>query len=236
MKVRPMLGTFAINGIEFIESSESRALVEHRVPGLEGSYFQDMGTVPNTIVIWGTKHGDEQRDAFLEGIRELFNAGEPTTFVADINTATDLTEVLIEDLQVAEVAGSADTFRYHIKLRKYVEPPEPVTTGLLDDSILDDALSLTDALDLIDALGSTPNLGDPTRPLLQTLDGIQSATGGLDQVVSDLRNLFGAEETETGGDEGPGVGPVAAEETRWGTGLWNRCSGRGPSWRISYSS
>ena len=56
-----MLGEFALDNIEYIESSESRALVEHRVPGLSGSYFQDMGTVPNTIVIAGTKHGDEER-------------------------------------------------------------------------------------------------------------------------------------------------------------------------------
>ena len=67
-----------------IESSESRALAEHRVPGLDGSYFQDLGPVPDTIVISGTKHGDE----FLNGIRKIFNAGGPTTFVADINTGT----------------------------------------------------------------------------------------------------------------------------------------------------
>jgi predicted outer membrane repeat protein len=193
MKVKPMLGSFALDSIEYIESSESRALVEHRVPGLEGSYFQDMGSVPNTIVIAGTKHGDEPRETFLEGIREIFNAGKPTTFVADINTATDITEVVIEDLQVAEVANSPNNFRYMIKIRKYIKPPEPPATGLLDGGILDDALSLTDALDLIDGLGSIPDLGDPTRPLRQALDGIKSGTSGLDQTVNDLQNLFGEE-------------------------------------------
>jgi hypothetical protein len=193
MKVKPMLGSFALDSIEYIESSESRALVEHRVPGLEGSYFQDMGSVPNTIVIVGTKHGDEARDTFLEGIREIFNAGEPTTFVADINTATDITEVVIEDLQVAEVANSPNSFRYMIKIRKYIKPPEPPATGLLDGGILDDALSLTDALDLIDGLGSIPDLGDPTQPLRQALDGVKSGTSGLDQTVNDLQDLFGEE-------------------------------------------
>jgi hypothetical protein len=191
MKIKPMLGEFALEDIEYIESSESRALVEHRVPGLAGNYFQDMGTVPNKIVIVGSKHGDDARDAFLEGIREIFNAGEPTTFVADINTATDITDVVIEDLQVAEVGGSPGGFRYMIKLRKYVEPPEPPATGLLDGGILDDALNLTDALDAIDALGSIPDLGDPTPPLRQALDGVKAATSGLDTTVSDLRTLFG---------------------------------------------
>lgn len=196
MKKKPMLGSFTLDGIEYIESSESRALVEHRVPGLDGSYFQDMGTTPNTIVIAGTKHGDEARDTFLEGIRELFNQGEQTTFVADINTATDITEVVIEDLEVAEVGGSPDSFRYMITLRKYIEPPQPSATDLLDAGILDDALSLTNALDLIDALGSTPDLGDPTPPLRDVLDEINTATGGLDQTANDLRDLFGEEVTE----------------------------------------
>lgn len=191
MNVRPMLGEFSLDDIEYIESSESRSLVEHRVPGLQGNYFQDMGTVPITIVICGTKHGDEARDSFLEGIREIFNAGEPTTFVADINTATDLTEVIVEDLQVAEISGSPDSFRYLIKLRQYVEPPEPPATDLLDAGILDDALNLTDALDVIDALGSIPDLGDPTPPLRQSLDGVRAATTGLDEVVADLDALFG---------------------------------------------
>ncbi len=207
MKLKPMLGEFALDDIETIESSESRALVEHSVPGLEGSYFQDLGSVPNTIVITGTKHGDERRAAFLEGIRELFSSGQPTTFVADINTATDLTEVVIEDLEVAEVAGSADTFRYRVKLRKYVEPPEPPAAGLLDGGILDDALSLTDALDVIDALGSIPDLGDPTEPLRGALDGVKGATSGLDQTVGSLRSLFGEPGAGPGGV--PGAGPAA---------------------------
>jgi hypothetical protein len=193
MKIKPMLGDFALEHLEYIESSESRALVEHRVPGLEGSYFQDMGTVPTTIALAGTKYGDEARDNFLEGIRKIFNAGEPTTFVADINTATDLTQVVIEDLQVAEISGRADSFRYVIKLRKYIEPPEPPATDLLDIGILDDAMGLMDALNAIDALSSISNLGDPTPPVRQSLDSVKAATGGLDGVVSDLNNLFNKE-------------------------------------------
>ncbi len=190
MKIKPMLGSFALDGIEYIESSESRALVEHRVPGLAGNYFQDMGSVPNAIVIMGSKHGDEARDNFLSGIRGIFNKGEPTTFVADINTATDITDVIIEDLQVTEVGASPDSFRYLLKIRKYVKPPEPPATDLLDTSILDDALGVFDALNTLDALSSISNLGDPTPPVRQALDAVKAATGGLDGVVSDLNALF----------------------------------------------
>jgi len=194
MKIKPMLGSFALVGIEYIESSESRALVEHRVPGLKGNYFQDMGTIPNAIAIAGTRKGDEARDEFLNGIREIFNKGEPTTFVADINTATDITDVIIEDLQVAEVGGSPDSFCYMIKLRKYIKPPEPPAMGLpgIDAGILGDAIGLVDtAMNAIDALGSIPNLGDPTKPLLQSIDSVKAATTGIETITNDMKNLFG---------------------------------------------
>ena len=191
MKIKPMLGSFEIDGIEYIESSEKRDLVEHRVPGLAGNYFQDMGTAPNTIVISGSKHGDDARDTFLEGIRALFNAGAPTTFVADINTATDLTEVVIEDLQVAELAGTPDNFRYTIRLRKYTEPPEPPSDGLLDGGILGDALAALDTMDLLDALVDIPDVADPTEPLKGAMDGVVNATSGLADAAAPLKSILG---------------------------------------------
>ncbi len=225
MKIKPMLGEFALDDIEHIQSSESRALVEHRVPGLAGSYFQDMGSVPNTITIRGSKTGDDARDTFLTGMRELFNKGEPTTFVADINTATDITQVVIEDLDVEEIGGVPDSFRYMVTLKKYVEPPEPPATGLLDEGIFGDAMSLMDGLNAIDALGSISNLGDPTPPVRESLDIVKVATGGLDGVVSDLNDLFNKEVAASspptpveGGvapgapaPEGPARAPGAAE-------------------------
>ena len=191
MKVKPMLGDFELDGIEYVESSESRALVEHRVPGLAGNYFQDMGSVPNTIVIVGTKAGDEARDDFLTKIREIFNKGEQTTFVADINTATDVTDVVIQDLEVAEIGGAPDSFRYLIKLRKYTEPPEPPATGLLDTGILGDALGALGVMDLLDNFATIPDIGDPTTPLNGAMEGVKQATSGLADAAAPLKSIFG---------------------------------------------
>jgi hypothetical protein len=191
MKVKPMLGDFVLPGLEYIESLERRALVEHRVPGLDGNYLQDLGSEPNRIILAGTRAGDEERDDFLTSIRELFKTGQPTTFTADITTATDLTDVVIEDLQVAEVAGSPDTFRYLIVARKYTPPPEPPPSGLLDTSILDDALGALGAMDILDALVDIPTVADPTTALTGALDGVKSATSGLADVAAPLNALFG---------------------------------------------
>ncbi len=46
--------------------------------------------MPKIVVIVGTKHGDEARDYFLNGIHQILNAGELTTWVADFNTAADI--------------------------------------------------------------------------------------------------------------------------------------------------
>ncbi|HEY2963436.1 MAG TPA: hypothetical protein VGJ37_13520 [Pyrinomonadaceae bacterium] len=193
MKIKPMLGEFGLDSIEYIESSESRALVEHCVPGLAGNYFQDMGTVPNTIVIVGTKTGDEARDDFLNGIREIFNKGEQTTFVADINTATDISDVVIQDLEVVEISGAPDSFRYAIKLRKYIEPPEPPATGLLDTDILGDAFAALGVMDLLDNFATIPDIGDPSVPLNGAMDGVKSATQGLAEATAPLNQIFGIE-------------------------------------------
>lgn len=190
MKIKPMLGEFALEGIEYIEALESRALVEHRVPGLAGNYLQDMGSVPDAIVIEGSRYGDDARDGFLSGIRGIFNKGEPTTFVADINTATDITDVVIEDFQAAESSDS-QSFRYMLRLRKYVPPPEPPATSLLDTGILGDALGALGAMDILDSLVSIPDIADPTTALKGAMDGVKGATSGLSGATAPLTKIFG---------------------------------------------
>ncbi len=39
-------------------------------------------------------YGDEARDDFLNGIREILNAGEPTAFMADVNTSSVIGDVV----------------------------------------------------------------------------------------------------------------------------------------------
>ena len=193
MKIKPMLGDFALEGVERIESAERRALIEHRVPGLAGSYYQDLGASPNRLMIRGSRFGDDTRDAFLTGIRDLFNKGTPTTFVGDITTATDLLDVVIETFTVSE-AGGPETLRYEIVLRKYIEPPAPpepsLGLGAFDD-LLSEAGALTDALDMLDALSSLPSLSNPTEPVKTALDGVKTAASELPAITGELTALLG---------------------------------------------
>lgn len=200
MKVKPMIGEYEVPGIQRIGTVEGRALVEIRVPGLEGSYHQDLGSGAMVIVIEGTLAGDDPRDAFLESVRAAFDAGEPVDFVADIVTATSVEKVHIADLDVVERATSADSFGYLIALRQHVEPPPTgpgadLGFGDLGDvmaGIAAEAGALLDAMQIPDLLGGIPELSDPTPPLGAVVDGVKGALAPLTTASAAFGELFGS--------------------------------------------
>ena len=122
-----MIGEWEVPRIERIQTLESRRLARLSVPGLRGDLHQDLGQHSLVVEITGSLHSDAERGEFLDSVRGPFNAGSPVAFVADITTATELEEVLIEHLDVAERNDHSDAFTYTIRLRQYVEPPEPPT-------------------------------------------------------------------------------------------------------------
>lgn len=202
MTIKPVLDKWEIKGLQEIRTTENRALVEHKIPGMAGSLLQDMGEIPTSITIVGTLQGDEVRDELLEELRKKFVAGEPVPFMADITTETDVQEVIIENFQVTEVAGSANPCQYLIKLKEYIPPPPPpaaITMAEIQTGIDLEAGSLIDGLannmSLIDDIGLTfgsiPDLGDPTAPLTDALDGVKTATVGLEDAVKSLKDIFG---------------------------------------------
>lgn len=190
-----MIGDWAVPRIERIATVDRRRLARLSVPGLTGDLHHDLGSHSVAIDIEGSLHGDEERDDFLDKARTPFLAGDPLTFVADITTATNLEQVVIEGLEVEEVNDSARSFRYRIRIRQYVEPPEP--PPLVDDLGADlapdlDALAelgLT-GLELPNLLGDVPSIGDPTPPLKEALSGVTSAVQPLQQMLSDLGAKF----------------------------------------------
>jgi hypothetical protein len=196
MKVKPMLGDWEIPRIAAIRTIENRSVIEMRVPGMVGSLYQDLNSVPTRIEISGSLFGDDARDEFLQKVREKFKAGEPVTFVADIITATDVQYVVVEKLEFTERGTAPDETSYAIVLKESpLPPPPPDPLGGLDSDLLDQAGGFLDsvsgALSAIDGLVGIPELKDPTAPLAGTLNGVKSALTGLGSVSGDLKNLFG---------------------------------------------
>jgi hypothetical protein len=193
--VRPMIGEWEVPRIERIGTVEGRRLARLSVPGLVGDLHHDLGRHSLAVEIVGSLHGDDERDDFLQQVREPFNAGDPVAFVADITSATELDQVLIEGLELQESNDSADSFRYTVRLRQYVEPPEPPPP--IDDLGADLAPDLDaladlglDGLDLPNLLGDVPTIGDPTPPLKSALDGVKTAVAPLNDALSSLGEAF----------------------------------------------
>ena len=191
MIVQPMIGSWPVPRIEQIATLERRRLAVLAVPGLAGDLHHDLGVASLTVEITGSVHGDDARDELLAALREPFLAGDPVDFVADITTATDLEQVLIESLEVAEGNTDADV-RYRIVLRQYVEPPPPPTP--IDDLGADLAPELDvlaglglDGLELPGLVGDIPNLADPTPPVREALGGVEAALAPLSGMLDGLR-------------------------------------------------
>lgn len=121
-----MLGDLELQQVQRLETEGDQLLVAHRVPGLEGDFLQGLGRRGARIALTGVLSGAESRES-LKDLREKFRAAEPVPFVSDIATATQVDEVLIEEMEVREIAGKPERFEYAFALREYTPPPAEET-------------------------------------------------------------------------------------------------------------
>ena len=195
MIVRPMIGEWSPPSIERIRAVEARRLSVLPVPGLSGDLHQDLGRAALGLEIIGSLNTDDARDDFLKQIREKFLAGDPVAFVADIIKESQLEQVLIEELEVEEVAGDPDSFRYRIVLREYTEPPEPPSPAADFGADLDSDLDLSaalglSALDVPSIAGNIPQIGDLVAPLKPAASGLKTAVSQAGSLLDPLKSLL----------------------------------------------
>ena len=210
MSVR--IGKIELSGVQDLHTEEARTLVEQRVPEQQGSVFQDLGREPVTILIDGLLFGEESLSA-LETLRQAHDKAEPQSFAADLVVGTDLTDVIIEDFKVRQVAGYKDRYRFSLRLREHIEAPEASDAAMADvnaqvsadgaawgDASLAAAGVLQDPASLPAALAANPALldnldmdalGDAVAGNLDKLD-----TGQLNGM---LDTLAAADPTKAGG-------------------------------------
>lgn len=133
-RIKPMLGDLELQQVQQLDIEADQLLTEHEIPALEGNFFQPEGRRGSLITVSGVISGlskaqfpdqpeENPPEIRLQGLREKFRAAEPVTFVSDIISATDLDKVLIEDMEITELAGKPNRFEYAFRLREYTEPP-----------------------------------------------------------------------------------------------------------------
>lgn len=178
--------------VQEVRTREERSWVAHQVPGLDGAAYQNLGHIPGRIVITGVMVDDASLSS-LENLREKFQGHEPLAFTADINTATDIKKVIIDDLRVTEIAGRPQQFAYVLYLREYLPPPPPAAPlqapGLEDENLLGG---------VTDLLGSLPDLGglnldlvNPLPPMSTLVDGVTSIADQMTSALGPLNELLG---------------------------------------------
>jgi hypothetical protein len=134
------IGKIELVGLTNIYTEDARNLVQQRVPGQAGSVFQDLGREPVTVVMEGILLGEDTQAA-LEQLREAQTKAQPMSFAADAIAGAELTEVIIADFQVKQLAGHQNRFSFFLKVREHQEPPQPANAGVaaVNDAVANDA-------------------------------------------------------------------------------------------------
>ncbi len=152
------IGTIELTGLQDIRTVDARSLVQQRGPGQAGSVAQDLGREPVVVTMEGLLLGDDPHAA-LEELRQAQTDARPLAFAADAVAGAELTDVLIEDLQVRQLSGYRERYSFYLRVREYTEPPEPAGASLAEGAagIDADAAAWND-----DALGAVGVLQDPS--------------------------------------------------------------------------
>ena len=143
--MRPLLAGDELPQVQELVTSDLRALAEHKPAGKDGSLLQNLGRAPTTVVVHGMA-SDPNALQVIDKLKKDLRSGTPVTFLADITTDTHVDNVLVDDVQVRQLAGKPDRFAYAITLREFIEPVEPEQTSGLDDDLLAQASDLTNGL------------------------------------------------------------------------------------------
>jgi len=169
--MKPMLDDLELPLVQEITTHDRRALAEHKPPGMEGSLLQNLGRRPARLVLWGIAAGDEAQET-IEKLDEKFRAGGPFAFTADISTDSEIEQIVIDDLQIQEIAGKPERFAFTLALREFIEPVEPEDLSVLNTDILGEA-------------------GDLMGDLLGGLDIGLDFASGLERFANSMSDLLG---------------------------------------------
>ncbi len=194
------LAGVALDKLVAIEVSEGARFVRHAVPGLDGEIAQALGRPSVVIRVRGIFQGDSAADD-MQSLRNHLLARDPVDFLCEITGQGYFSQVLVDQLDVAQRAGRADEFDFACVLAEYVPPPPPPAADLmagLDTGLLDEAAGLMDdvqnALDAVSEIGGllagAADFGNPTTKLPAMLDAVKGATGGASGTLTAIKGLL----------------------------------------------
>ena len=107
------LGDLTLERLTQVNVQERTRFVQHEVPGMEGSLTQVIGRSSVNIQLKGIFHGaDDEASNGLDGLRQVYLAGEPVDFYTEATGTGYFAQVSITKLDVMQRAGVLDQFDY----------------------------------------------------------------------------------------------------------------------------
>jgi hypothetical protein len=100
-----------------------RSIVELKRPGSSGNVLQDMGREPLTILLKGEVWGPSAK-ATITSIKAKSETGDSVPFSSDLLAAASVSQVIIEEFQMDQIAGNPTRYRYLMLLREFKEGGE----------------------------------------------------------------------------------------------------------------
>jgi hypothetical protein len=209
------IGKIDLAGLSNVHTEDTRSLVQQRGPGQSGSVIQDLGREPVTIVMEGVLVGDNPQEA-LEELRSAQMKAKPLSFAADAIAGADLTEVIVSDFQVKQLAGYKDRYSFFLRVREYTEPPAPPGAGL---AAVDGAVSTNAASWAQSSMNAASVLQNPGS-LMQAVTNDPGLLGHLSS--GELGSVLSqAKDKVTGGGFGKILGELAKIDPMKVIGLVN---------------
>ncbi len=217
------IGKLELVGLQTIYTEDTQAMVELRGPGQPG-VFQDLGREPVTIVMEGILFGAEPQAA-LEELRQAQQHAEPLPISAGVIAGAELTDVLILELRVRQLAGTRDRYTFFMRVREHNEPPESPEAGAAEvDAAIADAVeqwaaSAMDAASVVED-PSTLAAAAAANPDLLTNLSQDELTDALSQAQADMSGEQLGELLSTLGERDPAAlaSTLAGIQARGGLG------------------
>jgi hypothetical protein len=213
----PMLGDVTLTAVQAVRQETDGDLVALRIAGLDGTPHQRLGRRSHRITVSGMLVGETAPDD-LGSLQGLAKDGTETTFTADIVTALEVQNVVVESLAVEQLVGRPGQYAYTVVIAENppLPPPAEVSSfgGLdgfgdlgfdgLDDvlsGIADQAGALTGALDgALDAvaaaaqlagIGDLSGVGNPLKPLTDSVGSVGGVGEAVAGVLDSIRGVLG---------------------------------------------
>lgn len=188
------LGKIELNRVHKIVTLEQADWVVHRIPGQLGNLVQDLGRDSVRLEISGIFYGQKASDD-LEFLRKIHKQRTAVDFVAEIVGEAYFSQVVLEKIEVWQIARSPEEFSYRLIVTEYVEPPQlDLAPGVsnLDDKIKLESAQRMDIVSLTDALqmGNLPEITNPAEPLKTALEPVKEATQSFGKATAGLKAIF----------------------------------------------